>query len=168
MKFPASRRGRTRIRPVAGLARFLPGGIPREAVHRVPRFRLVQLLLHRHVLLADHHQGRRHVPQADTTDVENRPHIASESLRGVPSTPCYRGRPERRQSAEAFHAERSEGADRQRSVPVLATATATAAAATAESTLLSELSVPEIGADRKNERAKQTRAVSISKERQTT
>lgn len=90
-KITAQRCRRGRRRPVPCLARLLFGGIPRQAVYRVPRPRHLQLLRHGDVVLAGDHSRRGDVPQAAAADAQSRPHVPGEPMRRMYPPTGHRG-----------------------------------------------------------------------------
>lgn len=86
-KILAYRRGRRGLRPVPRLPGLLPGGIPAQAVHRVPRARPLQLLHDGLLVLArdDLGRSRAHVQQAASADHQGRhgPDVTRQPVRRV-------------------------------------------------------------------------------------
>lgn len=72
-------------RPIAGQPRIVSGGLPAEAVHRVPRTWPMQLLHDRLLVLAVHRRRPGHVPETPAADAQGElAKDADQQMRRVP------------------------------------------------------------------------------------
>lgn len=78
-------------RPIVGQPRVVSGGLPAEAVHRVPRTGPMQLLHDRLFVLAVHRRRPGHVPETPAADAQGElAKDPDQQMRRLPEDPARR------------------------------------------------------------------------------